>query len=235
MKTRDFKNNSNVVRNETLNAYLSAMSKFKQLSDNEVRDLIMKAQNGSIISRNKVVESNLRIVWSIAAKYQGMDVFEDVIQNGNIGLIKAVETFDVSRETSFSTWALEYVRKFINIGLTNESRCVRKGAHQIGDDYAVSSLDAPIGNEEGEEKTMLDFMPSDMQTDNFSDVEHLRAQIEYLMSGLKDKEKEIVCKLFGFGCREYTQLEVSMEYHCTEERVRQIKFESLAKMKAMSK
>ena len=235
MKTRIFADNSSVVRNECLNAYLSAMNARKQLSDDEVRDLVIKAKSGSIIARNKVVEGNLRIVWSIAAKYQGLDTFEDVIQNGNIGLIKAVETFDVEKGTAFSTWALEYVRKYITIGLTNESRCVRQGAHQIGDDYAVSSLDAPICSEEGEDKTMLDFMPSQSKADAFEDVEHLRTQIELLMKGLKPKEKEIICKLFGFGCREHTQLEVSMEYNYTEERIRQIKFEALAKMKAMSK
>ena len=235
MNTRNFADNSSVVRNETLDAYMSAMNKFKLLNDDEVRDLIMKAQEGNLRARNKVVESNLRIVWSIAARYQGLDTFEDILQNGNMGLIKAVETFDVSRETSFSTWVLEYVRKYINVGLTNESRCVRQGAHQIGNDYAVSSLDAPICNEEGEEKTMLDFMPSQSRTDSFEDVEHLRTQIEFLMKGLKEKEREIVCKLFGFGCREHTQLELSMEYHYTEERIRQIKFEALAKMKAMTK
>lgn len=235
MKTINFNENNHVVRNEGLDLYMSQMNARKPLTDDEVRELIIKAQKGDERARNKVVEANLRIAWSIAAHYNGMDVFEDILQNANYGLVIAVDTYDVSRETKFSTWALENIRKYINIGLTDESRVVRQGAHQIKCEYSATSFDAPMGNDDGEDKTLLDFFASDSKTDNFSDVEHMRAQINYLMNGLKDKEKEIICKLFGFGCREYTQLELSMQYNYTEERIRQIKFEALAKMKAMGK
>ena len=120
MRSINFKENKNVVRNEGLNIYMSEMNARKPLSDSEVRELITKAQNGSQRARNKVVEANLRIVWSIAKYYNGMDQFEDILQNGNYGLCIAVDTFDVSRGTMFSTWVLEQVRKYIGIGLTDE-------------------------------------------------------------------------------------------------------------------
>ena len=113
MKTINFKENNNVRRNETLDIYMSEMNARKPISDAELRELIAKAQNGNERARNKVIEANLRIVWSIAASYNGMDVFEDILQNGNYGLCVAVDTFDVSRGTKFSTWALEYIRKYI--------------------------------------------------------------------------------------------------------------------------
>ena len=151
-KSINFKENNSVRRNEGLNIYMREMNARKPLSDSEVRELITKAQNGSQKARNKVVEANLRIVWSIAASYNGMDQFEDILQNGNYGLCIAVDTFDVSRGTMFSTWALEQVRKYIGIGLTNESRTVRQGAHMVKAkaDYHAASMDAPLGNEDGD-------------------------------------------------------------------------------------
>lgn len=71
MRSINFKENKNVVRNEGLNIYMSEMNARKPLSDSEVRELITKAQNGSQRARNKVIEANLRIVWSIAASYKG--------------------------------------------------------------------------------------------------------------------------------------------------------------------
>ena len=66
-KSINFKENNSVRRNEGLNIYMREMNARKPLSDSEVRELITKAQNGSQKARNKVVEANLRIVWSIAA------------------------------------------------------------------------------------------------------------------------------------------------------------------------
>ena len=231
MRSINFKENKNVVRNEGLNIYMSEMNARKPLTDSEVRDLITKAQNGSQRARNKVIEANLRIVWSIAASYNGMDQFEDILQNGNYGLCMAVDTFDVSRGTMFSTWALMMVVKYINIGLTDESRVVRVRADLVRKiDYTHVSVDAPIANDEDGEKTLLDFMASDMSADNFSEVEAMRVKINYLMRDLKDVEKAVICGLFGFGCAEETENTLSAKFGLTRERIRQIKWEALEKM-----
>ena len=231
MKTINFKENNNVVRNENIERYRIEMARQQTFSDEELAELITKAQNGNRRAREKAINANLCIVWSIAAHYNGMDCFEDILQNGNIGLIKAVDSFDVSRGTKFSTWALEMICKYINIGLTNESRTIRVRADLVGKtDYTAVSMDAPISGEDGEEKTLLDFMASDFRTDNFSEVEAMRVKINYLMKGLKDVEKGVICGLFGFGCPEETENTLSTKFGLTKERIRQIKFEALAKM-----
>ena len=236
MKTINFKENNNVVRNENIERYRIDMRKQNAISDNELKSLINAAHNGNKRAREKAINANLCLVWSIAAHYQYMDNFQDVLQNGNYGLCVAVDTFNVLRGTMFSTWALECIRKYINIGLTDESRTIRMGAHMVKGkaNYNATSFDAPIANEEGEDKTLLDFMASDMSADNFSKVDDMRTKIENLMRGLKTTEKEIICGLFGLGCREYTQYELSVKFNYTEERIRQIKFEALAKMKELA-
>ena len=237
MNTINFKENQNVRRNEILDIYLSDIYANKvAMSEEELNDLIILAQNGNERARNKAITANLAIVWSIAAHYNGMDNFEDILQNGNYGLCIAIDTFNVSRGTKFSTWALEQVRKYINIGLTDESRTIRMGAHLVKGkkDYNATSFDAPIGNEDGEEKTLLDFFASDSSADNFSKREDAIVKINSLMNGLKDIEKEVICGLFGFGCREYTQYELSIKFNLTEERIRQIKWTALEKMKSLA-
>lgn len=231
MKTINFKENGNVVRNENIERYRIEMARQQTFTDEELTELITKAQNGNSRAREKAINANLCIVWSIAAHYNGMDNFEDILQNGNIGLIKAVDTFDVSRGTKFSTWALEQIRKQINIGLTDESRTVRIRADLVRKtEYTSVSVDAPIGSEDGEEKTLLDFMASDFRTDNFSETEAMKVKINYLMKGLKDVEKAVICGLFGLGCTEETENTLSIKFGLTKERIRQIKFEALEKM-----
>jgi RNA polymerase primary sigma factor len=238
MRSINFKENNSVRRNEGLDIYLSEMNARKPISDAELRDLITKAQNGSQRARNKAIESNLRIVWSIAASYQGMDIFEDILQNGNYGLCIAVDTFDVSRGTMFSTWALEQVRKYIGIGLTDESRCVRQGAHMVKAkaDYHAASMDAPLSSDEDGDKTLLDTFASNSRADNLTDAADMRLKIKYLMRGLDEREKAIVCGLFAIGCAEgeWTEGTLAKRFNLTEERIRQIKWETLKKMKEMA-
>jgi DNA-directed RNA polymerase sigma subunit (sigma70/sigma32) len=69
-----------------------------------------------------------------------------------------------------------------------------------------------------------------MKCDNFSEVEAMRVKINYLMNGLKDVEKAVICGLFGFGCEEVSAYTLSKKFNLTEERIRQIKFEALEKM-----
>ena len=226
-----FGENGFVVRDAAAEAWRKEMARFQPLDADEVRELIVRAQNGDNRARTKVINHNLRIVWSIAAKFKGMDNFLDILQNGNYGLCMAVDTFDVSRETMFTTWALMMVVKYINIGLTNESRVVRVRADLVRKiDYTSVSVDAPIANDEDGEKTLLDFMASDMSADNFSEVEAMRVKINYLMRGLKDVEKAVICGLFGFGCAEETENTLSAKFGLTRERIRQIKWEALEKM-----
>lgn len=231
-QTINFSENGFVVRSEIAEIYRKEMARFKPLSDDEIKELVVLAQSGDTKARTKVINANLRLVWSIAARYNGMDKFEDILQNGNVGLCLCIDTFDVSRETTFTTWALQNIQKQINIGLDNESRVVRRPKHVKMDINSVS-VDAPIvGDEEGE-KTLLDFMESDFRTDANDNVDAMRVKINSLMRDLKPIEKEVVCGLFGFGCREYTQLELSIKFGLTEERIRQIKFEALKKMQKL--
>lgn len=232
-KSINFKENNFVVRNEYVEMLRVEVNRYKPLTHSEVVNLISEAQNGSQAARNKVIKANLRLVWSIAASYGKMMEFADIFQNGTIGLCMAVDSFDVSRETMFSTWALEQVRKYINIGLDTQSRTVRMGVHEIRAKKTniAASMDAPLASDEDGEKTLLDTFASDMKCDTFSEVHDMRVKLNYLFSALKPIEREVVCGLFGLTEGMETEYTLSKKFNLTEERIRQIKWEALEKMK----
>ena len=235
-KSINFKENNFVVRNEYVEMLRVEVNRFKPLTQNEVVNLIIEAQNGSEVARKRVINANLRLVWSIAASYGSMMEFDDMFQNGTIGLCMAVDTFDVSRETMFSTWALELVRKYINIGLDTESRTVRMGVHEIRAKKTniAASMDAPLASDEDGEKTLLDTFASDMKCDTFSELHDMKVKLNYLFSALKPIEKEVVCGLFGLTDDMETEYTLSKKFNITEERIRQIKWEALEKMKKIA-
>lgn len=236
MKSINFRENNHVVINDNILRFRNEMGRYQPLSNDELRQTIVEAQKGSQNARKKAINANLRLVWSIAASYGNIDKFEDILQNGNIGLCIAVDTFDVSRGTMFSTWALECIRKYINIGLSNESRTVRLGFHQIKENYSVDSMDAPLTNKSSgceESKCLIDTFASDSDTDTFSETEDMKAKIAYLMDGLKPIEKAVICGLFGLNGTEVSQYTLAKKYSLSEERIRQIKVGALEKMKKL--
>jgi len=101
------------------------------LNQNEINELIQEAQKGNIEARNKVVENNYRLVTSIAKNFvvNTSMSFEDIYQEGIIGLIKAVDKFDTSKGFKFSTYATWWVKQAIQRNLANNNRSIRLPVH----------------------------------------------------------------------------------------------------------
>ncbi|MGC8846029.1 MAG: sigma-70 family RNA polymerase sigma factor [Candidatus Hydrogenedens sp.] len=109
-----------------LYTYIAEISKIPLLSAEEERRLAFRIQKGDGKARRKLILSNLRLVVSIAKKYIYYGVsFLDLIEEGNIGLMKAVENFNPRRGTKFSTYATWWIRQAITRALSNQSRTVR--------------------------------------------------------------------------------------------------------------
>lgn len=115
---------------DTVKKYLQEISQIPLLSHQEELDLAEKISNGDENAKRKLVKSNLRLVVSIAKKYVNRGVsFMDLIQEGNLGLIKAVEKFDYSYGYKFSTYATWWIRQFISKAIADHSKGVRLPVH----------------------------------------------------------------------------------------------------------
>ncbi|MBE5821031.1 MAG: RNA polymerase sigma factor RpoD [Clostridiales bacterium] len=112
--------------------YLKEIGKIPLLSAEEEMELALKVLDGDEDAKKKLSESNLRLVVSIAKKYVGRGMlFLDLIQEGNMGLIKAVEKFDYNKGFKFSTYATWWIRQAITRSIADQSRTIRIPVHMV--------------------------------------------------------------------------------------------------------
>lgn len=115
---------------ELLAGYLKKIGRGRLLTHREEISLSRRVRAGDQRARTKLVERNLRLVVSVAKRYRGMGLpFEDLIQEGNLGLLRAVEKFDPELGHRFSTYATWWIRQAVGRALTDKGRAVRVPAH----------------------------------------------------------------------------------------------------------
>lgn len=123
--------NNIVLEDDTLQSYLKEIGRISLLKSDEERNLgkLIKEQNSDIAKR-KLIQANLRLVVSIAKKYIGQGVnFMDLVQEGSIGLIRAAEKFDYSKNFKFSTYATWWIKQSIIRAIANYSKSIRIPVH----------------------------------------------------------------------------------------------------------
>lgn len=112
--------------------YLKEIGKIPLLSSEEEIDLAMRMEEGDELAKKKLAEANLRLVVSIAKRYVGRGMlFLDLIQEGNLGLMKAVEKFEYRKGFKFSTYATWWIRQAITRAIADQARTIRIPVHMV--------------------------------------------------------------------------------------------------------
>ena len=205
-----------------LSKYCNTLKRSKGLSREKERELAEKIQQGDNKALNELIEANLKYVITIAKGFActGLPLY-DLIAEGNLGLIKAAKKFDPNRGTKFITCARPWITQAIQQYVQNCNI----------DKELTNSGDYIFDDEPNEEMINTDF------EEEVQNIQSRSNAIDELLSCLTKREYRVLQSYFGLGdCKEMTLDEIGKEMGLTQERVRQIKDESIEKLqfKAMS-
>ena len=137
-----------VITADSIRQYLTEIGNSKLLSAEEERELAKRASEGDEKAREQLINSNLKLVVSIAKKYREVS-FLDAIQEGNIGLMKAVEKFDYTLGFKFSTYATWWIRQAITRSIADQARTIRIPVHMYEHVRKMNAIDNEYLTKEG--------------------------------------------------------------------------------------
>ena len=160
---------------DSVRMYLKEIGKIPLLNAEQERDLAQKMQDGDREAKNTLVESNLRLVVSIAKKYmnRGLSLL-DLIQEGNIGLIKAVDKFDYSKGFKFSTYATWWIRQAITRAIADQARTIRIPVHMVETINKLTRVQRQLIQDLGREPTIDELAEKmNMPVDKIRDIQRI--------------------------------------------------------------
>lgn len=219
----------------SLDKYLEEIGRESLLTESEERELSERIRRGDSKAIESLTTANLRFVVSVARQYQnkGLDI-QDLVSEGNIGLIKAAEKYDASQGARFVSYALPFVRKCMEraieeqVGLyrvpRNESTAAEKKRSR-----AVSA-DAPLGGRENINLLHLIENPDAPQADSIVNELVMTEELQQLLDVLNEREREVITMFFGIGRDKLTFVEIGEKMGLKRERVRQIRNKAVRKI-----
>lgn len=139
---------------DPVKVYLKEIGRVPLLSSEEEIELAIRIGEGDVAAKQRLSESNLRLVVSIAKRYLGRGMsFLDLIQEGNLGLIKAVDKFDYTKGFKFSTYATWWIRQAITRAIADQARTIRIPVHMVETINKVKKIQSQLLHQNGHEPT----------------------------------------------------------------------------------
>ncbi|MDY4849455.1 MAG: RNA polymerase sigma factor RpoD [Bacilli bacterium] len=150
----DFNVTGEVKVNDSVKMYLKEIGKYNLLSAEEEQDLAQKIIAGDKKAKEKLINCNLRLVVNIAKHYVGRGMlFLDLIQEGNLGLMKAVDKFDYTKGFKFSTYATWWIKQAISRAIADQARTIRIPVHMVETINKITKIQRQLVQELGREPT----------------------------------------------------------------------------------
>lgn len=228
----------NDFKNE-IKIYFNDIKKLKPLTKEEEKLLFQKIKKGDVNARNKIIESNLKYVIKMAKAYKGKGVdFEDLISEGNIGLMKAMEKFDESNNVKFYSYGKWWVQASIQEAIKRKNI---SESNEILENDLITYDNSDINNEDSinsinyqNNKDNYDEFYADDNEQNIDMQLNKITLLNILTNILNDEEKIIINNYYGLNNenKSYTLEEIGKMINLTSERVRQKKEVILRKMRS---
>jgi RNA polymerase primary sigma factor len=248
---------------------LMSKSKFDKI----ISRIVLKREEADLACQT-ILEANLRLVISVAKNFQKRGLsLGDLIQEGNLGMMKALKKFDYRMGHKFSTYAMWWIKQSVSRALAEQSRTIRIPVHILSTLHRMNSeeekfilekgkmpspeelataldmpkeriralkrmasqpisLQAPIG--EDEDASLLNFLPDENSDDPIQKaaLSLLKEKISKVMSAITEREKQVINMRFGFHSEEEKTLdEIAKYFGISKERVRQIEYKALQKLR----
>ena len=205
----------------------------KVLTNDEIVDLFKRYQSGDKFAKEDLVNGNLKLVLSILKKYNNRtDNMDDLFQVGCIGLIKAIEKFDPSKNVKFISYAIWWVKNGIQEFIKKRQIIIHieREEETLNGDISTSY----ISDDEDESVTRKDTMFSNDSDSDSQEISKNQKKVVYeLLKNLSERERYIIECYYGIGGkREMNLEEIGKKLNLTKERVRQIKATSLSKLRS---
>ena len=247
------------INQDEVSHYLKDIRKIKVMTAERERELSALMQSDSVTDKQKesikkeIIEGNLRFVITVAKQYQNQGVdFPDLVAEGNLGLIKALNNFDWTKNLRFISYAVWWIKQSIFQSLNEHSRTIRipvnvvqdlqkekKRVEKTGDKMEDRFANLPYTinlehqiNEEGD--TLIDLIENkdSMRPDEiFNTSTQLKDGLSNIMNILDEREKQIVEDYYGISGTPRTLEDIGSDFSLTKERVRQLKEKALRKLR----
>ena len=218
-----------IMEDSILNKYLDEIGREQLLSEEQEARLSARILQGDERALNRLIEANLRFVVVIARQYQGQGLsMEDLVSEGNLGLMKAARKFDATRGLRFVNYAVVFIRQQIEKAVRKESDEQRVESTRDGQ---TRSVDAPLGSKANVSLLSVLVNADSPQADQRVYNASLEDAIERSLQTLNERETVVVNAYFGIGEERQTMAEIAERMSLKRERVRQIRDRAVRRMK----
>ena len=216
---------------ETVRVYYDDLKKYRPLTKAKERRLLKKCKKGNLKAKNEILESNLRFVFDIARHYTGRGVpISELISDGNMGLLRAIEKFDESKDVKFISYAVWWIRQAMleSIKKKNAINFVEIEPNTDND----ASMDKKL-IEDDEDDTYFNNDFSNENDEKESEIKIGQKNIVIkLLNVLDERERDVIESYYGINDKkELTLTDIGKKYNLSSERVRQIKKKGLMKLR----
>jgi RNA polymerase primary sigma factor len=217
---------------ETVRVYYDDLKKYKPLTKAKERRLLKKCKKGNLKAKNEILEANLRFVFDIAKHYTGRGVpISELISDGNMGLLRAIEKFDESKDVKFISYAVWWIRQAMleSIKKRNAISFVEIEPNTDND----SSMDKKLIEDDEDDVSFNNDFSNENDEKSREVTENQRNIITSLIDTLSDRERDIVENYYGINDKkELTLTDIGKKYNLSSERVRQIKLNAIRKLRS---